>query len=91
MDAQILEQIQKVNESKDFLLNIPPDYFNTLEKSLARYLHNLQEKRIDLLAFIDFQESYLENKKIILNAQRDLRLQYEQLQYAIGTELHPSN
>lgn len=71
-----------------FYESIDPQYNQELEDLLSNYTRNFANRNISLLEYLDFQNAYLENKKIILESRRDLHLHLEELQYTIGTEIN---
>ena len=48
---------------------------------------NFQSRNISMIEYIDFSEAFKSNKQTVLTARKNLKLQFEELQYAIGTEL----
>lgn len=68
--------------------SIDPLYEQDLDTLLSSYTKNFANRNISLLEYLDFQEAYLENKKIILESQKDIHLHLEELQYIIGKEIN---
>jgi len=68
--------------------SIDPLYEQDLDTLLNSYTKNFANRNISLLEYLDFQEAYLENKKIILRSQKDIHLHLEELQYIIGKEIN---
>lgn len=58
-----------------------------LDNMLEVYSKNLLNKNISMLEYIDFMEAYRTNKQTILTAQKNVNLQFEELQYVVGTEI----
>lgn len=84
----------EINQTYKDLLNtvalyesIAEDYEDDLDLLLKNYTRNFTSRNISLLEYLDFQNAYLENKKIILESQRDVQLQLELLNYTIGKEI----
>lgn len=67
--------------------SIEPQYEQDLDRLLGSYIRNFGNRNISLLEYLDFQSAYLENKKIILESQRDINLHLEELHYTTGTEI----
>jgi cobalt-zinc-cadmium efflux system outer membrane protein len=67
--------------------SIEPQYEETLDQLLRSYTRNFASRNISLLEYLDFQSAYLENKKIILESQRDINLHLEELHYTTGVEI----
>ena len=78
---------------KDFLSalafyeTIDADFENDLDEIFESYTRNFVNRNISMLQYLDFQEAYLENKKIILDSKKEIHLQLETLQYTIGKEI----
>ncbi|MFT4072256.1 MAG: TolC family protein [Dysgonamonadaceae bacterium] len=58
-----------------------------LDSMLESYTRNLLQRHISMVEFIDFLETYKNNKQAVLNAKKNMYLQQEELWYAVGTEL----
>lgn len=69
---------KKINDD-----SILPDLDNMLDV----YSKNLLNRNISMLEYIDFMEAYRSNKETILNAQKNVNIQFEELQYAVGTDI----
>lgn len=52
------------------------------------YSRNLLNKNISMLEYIDFIESYKTTKETALNTRKKLFIQFEELQFVIGTEIN---
>lgn len=51
------------------------------------YAKNLLNKNIGMLEYLDLIETYKNNKKIILTSYKNLNVLFEELQYAVGSEI----
>lgn len=58
-----------------------------LEGMFEVYTKNLLSRNISLIEFIDGFDTYKNNKNMMLMARRNLNLQFEELQNAVGTEI----
>ncbi|MCC8144205.1 MAG: TolC family protein [Tannerellaceae bacterium] len=58
-----------------------------LDSMMEIYTRNLMERNISMLEYIDFMEAYKSNKETILNANKNIASQLEELQYTIGTDI----
>lgn len=67
--------------------SVEPEYERDLDRLLGSYTRNFGNRNISLLEYLDFQNAYLENKRIILESQRDINLHLEELNYTTGTEI----
>lgn len=87
VENEIALAYQNLTEALTFYNSIDPDYETTLEQLLENYSKNFVDRNIGLLEYIDFLDAYLENKKIILEAGKEVHLKKEELNYAIGQDL----
>lgn len=71
----LFKDIQKENISED------------LDYMLDAYTRNLMKRNISMLEFIDFMDAYKTNKETLLNTQKNLYTQFEELQYTVGKEI----
>lgn len=78
---------QELQNSIALYQKIDPDYEHTLDKLLENYVSNFKKRDIDMLAFLDFMEAYLENKTIILENKLDIQKKTEEFNYTLGTDL----
>lgn len=69
-----------------FYQNIDSDFESDLDAIFESYTRNFTSRNISLLQYLDFQEAYMENKKIILESKKEIHLQLETLQYTVGKE-----
>lgn len=58
-----------------------------LDTMLNVYAKNLLDKNISMLEYVDFMEAYRSNKQTMLSAQKELSVQFEELQYLVGTDI----
>lgn len=58
-----------------------------LDKMLDVYAKNLLTKNISVVEYMDFMDSYRSVKETLLRNQKDLKLQFEQLQFSIGQNI----
>lgn len=58
-----------------------------LDGMLKVYADNLLAKNISLIEYMDFMDSYRSTKQMVLNAQKELVVSFEQLQYLIGQDI----
>lgn len=61
--------------------------FDKLDDMLTVYTKNLINKNISMLEFIDFLDSYKTNKETTLRIRKNVQIQFEELQYAVGTDI----
>jgi len=58
-----------------------------LDSMLEAYTKNLINRNISMLEYIDFMDAYRTNKQTILNARKKVNMQFEELQYTVGTDI----
>lgn len=63
------------------------ELFGELDDMLIIFSKNLMNRNISMLEYIDFMEAYKNNKNTALLALKRMRLQFEELQYTVGTEI----
>lgn len=59
-----------------------------LDNMLNTYAKNLLNRNINMLEYIDFMEAYKDNKNTVLTGRKKVQLQFEELQYIVGTEIN---
>lgn len=87
VENEIVLAYQNLGNAIGFLQQIEPDYEATLEELLGAYTKSFEKREISLLEYLDFFDAYLENRKIILEAAREVNEKAEDLNYAIGQDL----
>lgn len=70
-----------------FLNQIEENYEGTLDELLSTYTKNFTSRNISMLEYLDFFDAYLENKKIILEAGREVNETAEELNFTIGKDI----
>ena len=63
------------------------ELLSELDKMLEVYTKNLLNRNISMLEFIDFMESYQKNKQTLLETQKTVNNNFEELQYVIGIDI----
>ncbi|MBB4035409.1 cobalt-zinc-cadmium efflux system outer membrane protein [Dysgonomonas hofstadii] len=58
-----------------------------LDNMLEAYTKNLMNRNISMLEYIDFMDAYKTNKQTMLNAGKKVNMQFEELQYTVGTDI----
>lgn len=87
IENEIVLSFQNFTNAIAFLEEIEPDYEATLDGLLISYTKNFTDRNISMLEYLDFLEAYLENKKIILEAGKDVNEKAEELNYSVGMDL----
>ncbi len=86
IENEIFLAYQSLQQAIQFLTAIAPGYGNDLDLLLENHTKNFTSKNISMLAYLDFIDAYLENKKIILEAQKEVNKTAEELNYALGQD-----
>lgn len=87
IENEIVLSYQNLSNAITFLEEIEPDYETTLDGLLAGYTKNFTDRNLSLLEYLDFMDAYLGNKKIILEAGKDVNEKTEELNYSVGMDL----
>lgn len=87
VQAEIAQKLNNLLASISLYESIDLSYEQDLDRLLNSYTQNFANRNVSLLEYLDFQSAYLENKKIILESQRDIHLHLEELNYTIGKEI----
>lgn len=87
IESETVLAYQNLRNALHFYSQIEPDYEHSLDELLSSYTRNLTGRNISLLEYLDFMEAYLENKKIILEAGKELNDKAEELNFAIGQDI----
>jgi len=69
-----------------FLDKIEPNYEQELDTILENYTQNFAKKNVSMLEYFDFMDAYLDNKKILLEARKDMNQKAEEFNYYIGRD-----
>lgn len=87
IESETVLAYQNLRNALHFYSQIEPDYERSLDELLSSYTRNLTGRNISLLEYLDFMEAYLENKKIILEAGKELNDKAEELNFAVGQDI----
>lgn len=87
IENEIFLTYQSLRQALDFINGIEPDYEKDLDLLLENYTKNFTSKNVSMLEYFDFIGAYLENKKIILEAQKDINQKVEEFNYSLGKDL----
>lgn len=88
LQNEVMESFMNYSGTYSFIeksLNNPA--LSQLDEQLAVYAKNLLAKHIPMVEYMDFMDSYRSTKEMILSKQKELRLQFEQLQFSIGMDV----
>jgi cobalt-zinc-cadmium efflux system outer membrane protein len=84
---EIIEAMQNFTLAYNFNREISDEFISDLDEMLESYTEHFRNRNIGILDFLDFFEAYKDNKHTILEAQKELKTSFEELQYAVGAEL----
>lgn len=71
----------------NFRKGISADYESDLNKLLTSYTENFKNRNISMLEYLDFLDAYLDNKKTILDAIKEVNDMAEELNYTVGRDV----
>ncbi|WP_434037615.1 TolC family protein [Formosa sp. 4Alg 33] len=87
LENEIVLANQNLNQAILFHNDIERDYEKDLDTLWANYTKNFLERKISLLEYLDFTDAYLVNKKIIIEAKKEVHDKSEELNYTVGIDL----
>src|SRR5690554_684618 len=87
IENDIYLSYRSLQQAIDFLDKIDADYVGDLDLLLEKYTQNFVSRNVSMLEYFDFMDAYLSDKKIILEAQRDVNQKAEAFNYSIGKDL----
>jgi len=88
LQNEIIESYRNYSNTYTFLeRNLKNPALNELDDMLEVYAKNLVERNISMVEYMDFMSSYRSAKEMLLKNQKELRLQFEQLQFSVGKDI----
>lgn len=87
IENEIYLSYQSLQQAIDFLDKIEAGYEADLDLILENYTKNFISRNVSMLEYFDFFDAYLNNKKIILEAQKEVNQKAEELNYSLGKDL----
>ncbi|WP_085537056.1 TolC family protein [Massilibacteroides vaginae] len=85
---ETVEAYSNYSDAYNFYRKISSDDLLTqLDTMLDVYSKNLLNRNISMVEYIDFMEAYKSNRQTLLMARKKMRMQFEELQYIVGTEI----
>ena len=86
---EVVEAYNNYHQAYRFYQKISKnDLLSELDNMLNIYAKNLLNRNINMLEYIDFMEAYKDNKNTVLTGRKKVQLQFEELQYIVGTEIN---
>lgn len=86
-ENEIVSVFQNYTRTQKISEELDGSYESTLDGLLASHEKNFRLRNISMLEYMDFLETYIGNKMIILDTRKELNQYYENLQYAVGQDL----
>ncbi len=87
VENEIFLSYRSLQQAINFLNRIEADYEADLDLLLENYVTNFASRNVSMLEYFDFIDAYLNNKKIILEAQKNVNQKAEELNYSLGKDL----
>ena len=84
---EIIHAMQNYTLAYEFNRQIAEEFISDLDEIFESYTRNFINRNIGIVEFLDFFEAYRENRHIMLEAQKNVKITFEELQFAVGTEL----
>ncbi|WP_294205363.1 TolC family protein [uncultured Chryseobacterium sp.] len=84
---EISSVYQNYIRTKKISAELDDDYESTLDSLLVSHEKNFRLRNISMLEYMDFLETFIDNKIIILDTKKELNEYFENLQYAVGKDL----
>ncbi len=87
IENEIFLSYKSLQQAIDFLNKIDTDYEADLDLLLENYTKNFTSRNVSMLEYFDFMDAYLNNKRIILEARKEVNEKAEELNYSLGKDL----
>ncbi|WP_052480448.1 TolC family protein [Chryseobacterium sp. StRB126] len=86
-ENEIVSVFRNYIRTQEVSEEIDEAYESTLDGLLVSHEKNFRLRNISMLEYMDFLETYIGNKMIILDTKKELNQYYENLQYVVGQDL----
>lgn len=86
-ENEIVSIFQNYTKTREISEEIDASYEATLDGLLTSHEKNFRLRNISMLEYMDFLDTYIGNKMIILDTKKELNQYYENLQYVVGQDL----
>lgn len=87
IENEIFQIHRNLLENIEFMQSIDEKYENNLDELLENYTKNYRARNLNMLEYFDFLEVYLENKIILIEAQKEFNHIVEELNYLTGIDI----
>lgn len=86
---EVVEAYTNYSQAYNFYKKVSSnELLSELDNMLEIYTKNLLNKNISMIEYIDFIDTYRNNKQTVLAVEKKMQIQFEELQYTIGTEIN---
>ena len=79
--------MQNYTLAYEFNRQIADEFISDLDEMLESYIRNFTDRNIGIVEFLDFFEAWKDNKRTALEAKKEVKISFQELQYAVGAEL----
>ncbi|MBK1894349.1 TolC family protein [Chryseobacterium paridis] len=86
-ENEITSVFQNYTRTQKISQELDDSYETTLDGLLTSHEKNFRLRNISMLEYMDFLDTYIGNKMIILDTKKELNQYYENLQYVVGQDL----
>lgn len=86
IESEVFLAYKALQQAIHFINNIEPEYENDMDTLLEHYTKNFISRNVSMLEYFDFMDAYLKNKKIILEARKNINQKAEELNYTLGRD-----
>ncbi len=87
IENEIALSYKSLQQAIDFLNKIEVGFESDLDLLLENYTKNFTSRNVSMLEYFDFMDAYLNNKNIIIEAQKEVNQKAEELNYSLGKDL----
>lgn len=87
IENEIFQTHSNLLEIIEFIHSIDENYENDLDELLDSYTKNYRSRNLNMLEYFHFLETYLENKIILIEAQKEFNHIVEELNYLTGIDI----
>jgi len=85
--SEVIHAMQNYMLAYEFNRQIADEFISDLDEMLESYIRNFTDRNIGIVEFLDFFEAWKDNKRTVLEAKKEVKISYQELQYAVGAEL----
>lgn len=86
-ENEIMSVFRNYIRTQEVSAEMDHHYESTLDSLLLSHEKNFRLRNISMLEYLDFLDTYIRNKMIILDTKKELNHYYENLQYVVGQDL----